>query len=402
MTGSPSAALQGCKALIVGAGIGGLSTALALARLGAQVELFEQSETLTGAGAGIQLSPNATRVLYYLGLEEALAAVAFRPEGIEFRHFSSGRVISASALGKAATARYGFPYLHVHRGDLYAVLLRAAQAQPGVRIHAGTRIETVSQNATATWLRIAGQKVTGDLLIGADGIRSMVREKLWGPAAPRFTGNVAWRALVPQERLRAELIRPMSTAWWGPGGHFVHYYVRGGALVNCVCVIEKLGWEVESWTEPGARAELLADFSGWHDSLQQLMHAAEPQSLFKWALFDRDPLPRWSCGRISLLGDACHPTLPFMAQGAAMAIEDAAVLASALAQGDAVERALECYEALRRPRTASIQQGSRRNARVFHLTGVRAWLRDRAVRVAGARTMDKLYDYDALNAVGPR
>jgi salicylate hydroxylase len=202
--------------------------------------------------------------------------------------------------------------------------------------------------------------------------------------------------LVPADSLPPDLIRPMSTAWWGPGKHFVHYYVRGGALVNCVCVVEKQGWQVESWTEAGDRNELVNDFAGWHDDIQQLIHGTDSNTLYKWALFDRPPMPRWGKGRVSLLGDACHPTLPFMAQGAAMAIEDAAVLAGCLAGDLKPAEALQRYESLRRERTAGIQRGSRRNARVFHLHGMAAWWRNRAVRWVGAQARDKLFSYDAM------
>ena len=190
----------------------------------------------------------------------------------------------------------------------------------------------------------------------------------------------------------------MTTAWWGPHKHFVHYYVRGGELVNCVCVVEKQGWEVESWTERGDYGELKADFTGWHDDVQQLIDSAERDSLYKWALYDRVPMAQWGKHRVTLLGDACHPTLPFMAQGAAMAVEDAAVLAGCLDLGSEVAAALERYESLRRARTARIQTGSRRNAKLFHLSGIRAWMRNRAVRAARQSTMDSLYRYNALEA----
>ena len=226
----------------------------------------------------------------------------------------------------------------------------------------------------------------------------MVRDDLFGPEKPTFTGNVAWRGLVPADRLPQGLIHPVASAWWGPHKHFVHYFVRRGELVNCVCVIEKEGWEVESWNERGEHAELKSDFSGWHETIQALIDNMDPQACFKWALFDRPPMQQWSIGRATLLGDACHPTLPFMAQGAAMAIEDAAVLAGCVASEDDVPAALKRYESLRRQRTARIQKGSRRNAKVFHMSGIKAWLRNRAVGKARSNVMESLYTYDALTA----
>lgn len=381
--------------MIAGGGIGGLTASLCLAKRGFDVTVFEQAAELVAIGAGIQLSPNSTRVLHDLGLEAPLRAFAFLPEGTQFRDWRSGKVIAESVLGETVLQQYGAPYYHIHRGDLLRVLFDAVNSSPNVTLNTGAQVESFNQTPEGVEVKTAQGTFTGDALIGADGIHSAIRAGLWGKQAPNFTGNIAWRALVPTERLPKHLIQPMSTAWWGPGKHFVHYYVRGGALVNCVCVVEKQGWEVESWTEPGELSELKADFAGWHDDIQQLIDHADSNSLFKWALYDRAPMPRWGQGRVSLLGDACHPTLPFMAQGAAMSIEDAAVLAGCLG-GGSIENGLVIYENLRRARTTSIQNGSRRNANVFHLSGVKAWLRNRAVRAAGNRVMDQLFRYNAL------
>jgi len=391
--------MAGRQVLVAGGGLGGLTAALCLARRGHRVTVAEQADTFTEAGAGIQLSPNATRVLHDLGLEAALRACAFLPEATQFRHWRSGRVIAETALGESVRRRYGEPYYHVHRGDLLGVLLEAARAQPAIELRTGVRLSTFQDDGSAVTVTMGAEQRCVDLLVGADGIHSAVREALWGAAQPRFTGNLAWRALVPAERLPSGLVRPMATVWWGPGRHFVHYYVRRGELVNCVCVVEKAGWTRESWTEPGDVEEMRADFAGWHRGVQTLIDAAAPESLFKWALFDRPPMARWGRGRVTLLGDACHATLPFMAQGAAMAMEDAAVLAACLDEEVAVAAALARYESLRRPRTAAVQQGSRRNARVFHLSGMAAWARNRAARRVGHRATDSLFRYDALNAV---
>tara|TARA_R110002072_G_scaffold1780_9_gene14727 strand:- start:4120 stop:5304 length:1185 start_codon:yes stop_codon:yes gene_type:complete len=386
------------QVLIAGGGIGGLTAALCLAKKGFEVAVFEQAPELVAIGAGIQLSPNCTRVLHDLGLEAELRKYAFLPEGTQFRNWRTGQVIGESALGESVIQKYGVPYYHIHRGDLLKVLCDAVEQTRKVQINTDARVDSFSQTETRVLLNTKQGDFSGDILIGADGIHSTVRTGLWGEEKPDFTGNIAWRALVPTERLPPRLIRPMSTAWWGPGKHFVHYYVRGGTLVNCVCVVEKRGWEVESWTEPGDVSELKHDFSGWHEDIQQLINHADSDSLFKWALYDRAPMSRWGQGRVSLLGDACHPTLPFMAQGAAMAIEDAAVLAGCLEDQNLVEN-LNRYEMLRRPRTASIQNGSRRNAKVFHLSGIKAWLRNQAVGIAGDRVMDQLFRYNALEAV---
>lgn len=390
---------MGNRVLVIGGGIGGLTASLNLAQKGFAITVFEQSDDLGEAGAGIQLSPNCARVLHHIGLADALGKVAFLPEGTQFRHWRSGRVISESSLGEEVVNNYGAPYYHIHRGDLISILAAAARAHANITICTNARVDEFRQEGDEVLVCVGEHQHVGDVLIGADGIRSMVRTQLWGRENPRFTGNIAWRALVPRDKLPEHFVRPMSTAWWGPGKHFVHYYVRGGDLINCVCVVEKVGWELESWTEAGDIDELKSDFSGWNSAIQQLIDNMATDTLFKWALFDREPMPMWGKGRVSLLGDACHPTLPFMAQGAAMSIEDGAVLSACLAKIDSVPAALARYEALRKGRTASIQIGSRRNAKLFHLSGLQAWARNRALRVAGHRTMDKLFRYNALTAL---
>ena len=388
--------------LVAGGGIGGITAALCLAQQGFNVRVFEQSAEFTEVGAGIQLSPNCSRVLHSLGMAEALAPIVFLPDGVEMRAWRSGQLISTSRLGTNVRETYGSPYYHVHRADLMAVLLDAARSDARIQLHTHARVDCVRQSQDAVVVEVDGREHMGAALVGADGIRSLVRTTLFGEESPSFTGNVAWRALVPANSLPKGLVRPMATAWWGPGKHFVHYYVRGGALVNCVCVVEKSGWEVESWTERGDIAELKRDFAGWHADLQLLIAAMDADRCYKWALFDRGPMANWSRGRMTLLGDACHPTLPFMAQGAAMAIEDAAVLSRCLAAGvlrdREVPQSLLAYENLRRARTARIQAGSRRNAKVFHLRGVSAWMRNRVARRAGDQMMHWLYGYDALGA----
>jgi salicylate hydroxylase len=388
--------------LIAGGGIGGVTAALCLAQQGFSVRLFEQASEFSEIGAGIQLSPNCTRVLHDLGLEAALARVVFLPDGVEMRDWKSGRVLTSNPLGASVRATYGFPYYHVHRADLMAVLIQAARAEPRITLNVNARVDCVAQTEDSVTIEAGGNRYDGALLIGADGIRSVVRGVLFGADAPTFTGHVAWRALVPTNKVPKGLVRPVTSAWWGPGKHFVHYYVRRGELVNCVCVVEKSGWEIESWTERGEHAELKRDFAGWHPDLQTLIDAADPEACFKWALFDRPPMPRWGEGRVTLLGDACHPTLPYMAQGAAMAIEDGAVLARCLKAGTDVAASLERYESLRRDRTARIQAGSRRNATVFHLRGIKAQLRNLAVGRARGQTMEWLYSYDAVAAATTR
>lgn len=382
---------------LAGGGIGGLCAALCLARAGHQISVFEQTPTFIETGAGVQVSANASRVLHALNLQQPLADAAFLPQATQIRSWRSGRVISQTPLGDTARQRYGAPYYHIHRGDLLQLLADAAIAQPNVQLRLGSRIDAFEQDPDGVRVNVRDQATTFDLLIGADGIHSRVREVLWGRQQADFTGNMAWRMLVPLEHMPPDLIAPNATVWWGPGKHFVHYLVDGGHQVNCVCVVETPTWHAESWVERGSMDQLQADFAGWHSTVGQLLRQADESSLFKWGLFDRAPMPQWGIGCVTLLGDACHPTLPFMAQGAAMAIEDAAVLTNCLSADTDLSRALQRYENLRKPRTARIQRGSRRNAKVFHLSGVAAWLRDRAASRAGQNAMEQLYRYDPMS-----
>lgn len=388
--------MAGQRILVIGGGIGGLTAALCLARSGREVAVLEQASTFGEVGAGLQIGPNASRVLHALGLETQLREAGFEPDCAQMRHWRRGRVLNRTALGTSAVERFGAPYYHLHRADLLGVLLDAAGQDPRVELRTGVKIEAAEDAGDEAIVLMRGDSERADLVVGADGIHSNVRASLFGPAEARFTGNVAWRTTVPAERLPEQRISPAATIWLGPGKHFEHYYLRGGTLVNCVCVVEKTGWEQESWTARGDHAELAADFAGWHPTVRTLIDAMDPEACFKWALFDRDPMLQWSRGRLTLLGDACHPTLPFMAQGAGMAIEDAQVLTNCLVDSDDVGRALARYENLRKARTARIQRGSRRNGRLFHLSGFAAWTRDRAMRRVGSGVMDWLYEYDPL------
>lgn len=392
--------MPAAHALIVGAGIGGLSAALALGRQGWTVTLLEQAEAPSEVGAGIQLSPNATRVLAALGVLPALASVGFQPQALEMRSARSGRLLLQAALGTQAEQRYGAPYLHIHRADLHRVLLDAVQALPQVRCVFGSRVSRLQQDADGvSVVGEDGRDWQADLLIGADGIHSAVRAALFGAEQARFTGCVAWRGIIPVERLQGARPAPVAALWLGPGAHFVHYYVRGGQAVNFVAVSDRDDWQLESWTQRGEHRELLAEFGDWQEPVRRLVQAADPQACFKWALFDRPPMPRWSRGRITLLGDACHATLPFMAQGAAMAIEDAAVLASRLRGANTIAMALRAYEEARRERTAAIQNGSRQNKTLYHLRGPAAWVRDQmtpAMQLAFTRRLDTVFAYQAV------
>jgi salicylate hydroxylase len=349
---------------IIGAGIGGLTAALACREAGFEVHVFEAAPAIEPLGAGLQLSPNATKVLRALGVLDAVAAVAVAPEAVQFRDWRTGYLIAFRPLGAVSEARYGAPYLHVHRGDLQSILLATAEAR-GVALYLGARCvgcEELPERIVARFER--HPLFTADVLVGCDGIRSIVRAALLGADSPRFTGHVAWRGLVPKEQLPQGLVPRTATVWLGPRRHFVHYWVAGGAFVNLVGVVES-PWNEESWTIAGDPAELAREFAGWHTDIGTLIGAAD--HVFKWALYDRDPLPVWSRGRVTLLGDAAHPMLPFMAQGAASAIEDGWILSRLLQEEEEDPAgALVEYERYRKPRTARLQLASRAQGERFH------------------------------------
>jgi salicylate hydroxylase len=279
------------------------------------------------------------------------------------------------------------------------ILLDAVAEDARIDLIFGVKVLGFDVNGDAVSVRTQDANFTGQVLVGADGIHSSIRQSLFGAQAPRFTGQVAWRFLVPAAGLDPSAMAPGVTAWWGPGQHFVHYLVGQGQWVNCVCVLESTQWAQESWLQGGKITEVVEDFKGWHPSLAALINAADAPEVYKWALFDRPELPSWGVGPVTLLGDACHATLPFMAQGAAMAIEDAAVLSRCLQQGSEIQTSLKRYEAMRKPRTTYVQRASQRNGRVFHARPPFSWLRDQAAPWAGRQTMARLYEYDALAAV---
>jgi salicylate hydroxylase len=349
---------------VVGGGIGGLTAALSLLQRGFQVRVYEQAAALGEIGAGVQISPNASRVLHGLGLAEDLAATGVRPLAWHQRRWDDGRTLLRTPLAEPLEAAFGFPHYQMHRADLLRALTRAVPAEC---VHLGHRLTGLTDHGDRVEARFAnGVGVDVDVLVGADGIHSPVRRLLFGPDSPRFTGCVAYRGLVPAERLRELGLEVTAQVWMGPGRHFVHYFVSGGRLVNFVAIVEQDTWTRESWTDRGELGDALAAFTGWHPQIRTILGAVD--ETFIWALFDRVALERWSAGRVTLLGDACHAMLPFMAQGAAMAIEDGATLAACLAGGGTdLAASLRRYEQLRVPRASRIQAMSTTNKTRFHL-----------------------------------
>ncbi len=357
--------IAGREIAVIGAGVGGLAAALALAQRGARVTVFEDAPALAEVGAGLQIGPNGVAVLEALGLRDAVEAAASVPEAIELRDYRAGRLVARLPLGAACVARYGRPYWQAHRADLLAALVAGA-TEAGVAVRTGARVARVSDDGAGVTIELGdGARLRAEAAISADGVRSGLRAATFGGAVPRFTGHVAWRGLVPAERLSSGLPPAATCVFMGPGRHLVTYPLRGGALWNVVAVEARDAWAAEGWSLPADPAELRRAFAGWTDAAARLVAAVEQP--FLWGIFDHPPLPAWARGRIALLGDACHPMTPFLAQGAAMALEDAWVLATALDAAPDLPAGLTAYEDRRMPRATRVQRAAARNGRVYHL-----------------------------------
>jgi len=397
------------KVLISGGGIGGLTAALCCLHFGHDVTVFEQAAELGEVGAGIQLPPNAMKVFDALGLSEAIAQNAFRPESIEARMGESGRPIFTIPLAQQAVERWGSPYLHIHRADYIEALREALLERAPDALRLGAAIKNYQNDEEAVTIALkSGETISGDTFFGADGIKSAIRAQMIGDDKAVFTGNVAWRGVVPIDALGETAPNPTACVWMGKGRHAVTYRLRGGKLANFVGVVEREDWTGEGWRAVGPISEALKDFEGWHPTVTSLLKAIPQDSLFRWALFDRPPLSRWVDGRVALLGDAAHPMLPFLAQGAAMAVEDSWVLAQQISQsGRPVADSLKVYQSLRLNRTSRVQAASRANMKTFHkptklgqvATYGPMWLAGKILPSIVHRRMDWLYGYDATQGL---
>jgi 2-polyprenyl-6-methoxyphenol hydroxylase-like FAD-dependent oxidoreductase len=382
--------------LIAGAGIGGLVTALALVKRGFRAEVFEQSPQLEETGAGIQLSPNAMQVLLALGLGENLRPHVVSAEYIRIRKGRSGRELARVPLGLHAEQRYGAPYWMIHRGDLQKVLLEAARANPDIALSLGSKMRDFAVHANGVTAQVevdhAAKELRGIALVGADGLWSTLRARFGHKEPLRFGRRTAWRALVPAQAVAFQFREPCVDLWLGRRAHLVHYPVKAGHQVNIVAIVRDRVAE-PGWSHAGAREEIIARFrSGWAADARNLV--ATPERWSKWALYDRAPVRPWGEGPTTLLGDAAHPMLPFLAQGAAMAMEDAAVLAPCLAASpDDPAKGMRRYESLRYERTARAQNEARRNGLRYHASGVEAVLRNLVLRTLGGKGLLRRYDW---------
>lgn len=385
---------------VIGGGIGGVALTGALAQRGIEVKVFERAPAFGEVGAGIQVTPNAGKVLKALGLADQLRRAGFLPQAIVGRNWRTARENFRTPLIEACPKLYGADFYHVHRADLHAMLVSLVPDASAMLSSSCVSVRNEGNTAVASFTD--GTEYEADLIVGADGVRSIVRNQLFGDEAPRFTGHMCYRAVVPFEDRRPDFVSPDSSFWLGPNGHVVTYYVRSGAAVNIVAVSETANWVEESWNAPSSREELLDAFKGWHPNLINLFERTD--SVFKWGLFDRDPMQTWSNDRITLMGDAAHPMLPFLSQGAAMAIEDGYVLAKSLdAHGQDIGSALRDYEAERLPRTSRVQLESRERGKTYHLPSPLAQIkRDLMYRLqsmvnphASGIKANWVYEYDA-------
>lgn len=352
---------------LIGAGIGGLTAALALQRAGFNVSVYEQAPELSEVGAGLSLSPTAAHGLNSLDMHWALDEFAYLPDRQAVRHYQDARPLQWTDRGQALIDLYGERYYLIHRADLHSSLAESVRRNDAGAIRVNHRCVDVTDLGGKVRMTFAdGSTVMADVVIGADGSRSSVRQKLYGDGAPKYTGYIAWRGLVPMDHVPANLMHPPSGVFIGPGHLVNRYPVRHGKLLNFVAFAERDAWAEEGWSIRSTVDELLAEFEGWHPEVRTFLSSVPPELLFKWGLFDRDPLDSWHKGRVGLLGDAAHPVLPFLGHGAVLAIEDGVVIGRAFTEASSVEEALQRYEKARIPRAAFVVQESRLAVKIFH------------------------------------
>lgn len=366
--------------LVAGGGIGGLATALVLARGGHRVTVLEQSDAFGEIGAGIQLGPNIFKMFEYLGLTQAVDAVAFYPQGLRMNDVLTGEQVVRAPLGDAARAAYGYPYGVIYRADLHAVLLRACEAEAGVGLQTRSKLETFSQTTDGVTAKLVdGRAMEADALIGADGLWSRVRQAVVGDGAPRVSGHIAYRAVLPRAEVPPELWSDDVVLWGGEKTHLVHYPLRRGELFNLVAVFHSNKYD-EGWNTFGDLGELNERFAHACAPVKALLGKINTWKM--WVLCDREPVRNWVDGRVALLGDAAHPMLQYLAQGAGQAIEDAVVLGEAVSklakprQPSTMAQALAAYNQARYLRTARVQLTARLFGDIYHASGVTRELRN--------------------------
>ncbi|HRW29688.1 MAG TPA: FAD-dependent monooxygenase, partial [Emcibacteraceae bacterium] len=346
------------KIIIAGAGIGGLTAAACLLQEGYHVRVYEQAPKLGEIGAGIQTSAPAVKVLHHLGLAEKLAEVSVKPKSFEFRLFDSGEVLHKLPLAEAHEKQHGAPYYHIHRSDIHKILAdRVLELDPDAVVLNSTAVGFSEDKDSVTLNLADGREIRGDILVGADGIKSAIRDQIVGVTEPDYSGQVAWRATVDVKKLPADFMDKIVAIWCGPKKHAVVYYLRSGKLLNFVGCVENSDWKEESWTVKASWDALKADYAGWNKEIQTIIDNIDKDQCFLWALNNRKPVDNWRTDRAVIMGDAAHPTLPYMASGAVMAIEDGAVLMRSINANNDVAEALDMFQRNRLDRTARIVTG---------------------------------------------
>ncbi len=352
--------MKNTRIAVIGAGMAGLTAALALQKNGFKPLVYELAPQLGEVGAGLTISPNSTHGLEYVGLAEELAKRAMIPHSQAIMHYQTGEILVETKRGDIPRQKYGANYYQIHRADLHEMLCAAARsADPDCLIldHAFQSYIETDDGIEITFAN--GAKTICDVVIGADGVRSAVRSAMFGPEDPKFTGNVAYRGLVNRGDLSDEIVTPPSGVAIAPRKAFTRYLVRGGSIINFVAFVRREGWNEEGWSIPVKHEELMEEFGDWHPRISDLLKAAPKDKVFKWALYDRDPLDQWTKGRVTLIGDAAHPMLPFMGMGAAMGIEDGVVIGRTFGLASDIDEALSRYEAARKERANSVLLNSR-------------------------------------------
>jgi salicylate hydroxylase len=378
--------------IVVGAGIGGLAAALGLLRAGQQVRVLEQVEVLGEVGAGLSITPNAGKALRYLGLEQELARIGSNPPAGCIRHYATGAVLVRLPQDQGRE-RYGMPLYHVHRADLHAALFAAVRTLDPDCVVTSATVRSVESAATGVTLDLSdGRRFEADWLIGADGIHSATRVALFGPDRPNFTGYVAWRGLIPGDLVPPALLDPPLCMTVGPRRLLMRYPLRRGSLVNFVAIARREAWMEEGWSVRSTLDEVLEEFADFEAHSLDLLALTPPDRLFKWGLFDRDPLPTWTRGRATLLGDAAHAMPPFTGQGAVMALEDAAVMGRMVATSTTPDEVLRRYEQARHARVSAALVMSRSRAELYFADDPQQQVKALGAGMAELRT---LYDYDA-------
>ncbi len=377
--------------------MGGLSAAACLLQEGHDVQVFEQAPKLGEIGAGIQLSANAMHVLNHINIGEAVSAISVRPGAYVFRLFDTAEIIQEFSLAEEHLALHKAPYNQIHRADFHDLLVKRVKELRPDCIHLNKRAVSFDETEDGVGLKFDdGTIISGDLVVGADGVKSAIRDQICGPVQAVYTGDAAWRVTVPTCELPPNFIDEVMSVWMGPGRHAVCYYIRSGEILNFVGAVEAKDEPIESWTAKFPWEKFKSDFEGWNDKVQTIIDMVDHEACYRWSMYKRPRLDYWSTKRATILGDAAHATIPYLAQGAAMAIEDGAVLARALKQHESLSQALALYENNRIDRTARVVETSDANKKLFHLDSVEEIRQAFAGRDEGEDRNAWLYSYNPL------